>query len=118
MTTPSNDQSMLLFSYGTLQDAQVQRETFGRLLTGRADALPGYRRGTLRITSPEVVATSGAEEHPVVEPTGDPDDLVEGTVFEITPEELAAADVYEAADYRRIAVRLRSGTEAWLYVRR
>ena len=107
-----------LFSYGTLQDAPVQLETFGRRLTGRADALPGYRKDVLKITNPEVIATSGAGEHPVAVHTGDPADQVAGTVFEITPDELAAADVYEDTDYRRIEVLLKSGTTAWLYVRR
>jgi len=31
----------LLFSYGTLQQQSVQQSTFGRLLTGRSDALVG-----------------------------------------------------------------------------
>ena len=31
-----------LFSYGTLQQDEVQLATFGRLLEGRKDALPGY----------------------------------------------------------------------------
>jgi len=31
-----------LFSYGTLQQGDVQFATFGRRLEGRADALPGY----------------------------------------------------------------------------
>jgi len=42
---------------------------------------------------------------------------VAGTVFEITPAELAAADAYEVSDYARVAVKLKSGVEAWVYVR-
>ena len=30
--------------------------------------------------------------------------------------ELAAADTYEVSDYRRVAVRLKSGLEAFVYV--
>lgn len=67
-----------LFSYGTLQQSQVQIETFGRLLQGQADALPGYRREMVRITDPEVVRTSGADHHPIVMPSSDPADAVEG----------------------------------------
>ena len=37
--------------------------------------------------------------------------------FEITPAELAAADQYEVADYKRIAVTLLSGRAAWVYVK-
>ena len=106
-----------LFSYGTLQQDGVQLETFGRRLKGAADALPGFRREMVRITDPAVLATSGADHHPIVMPSDDPEDSVAGTVFEITAEELAAADRYEVADYKRIAVRLRSGTEAWVYVK-
>ena len=32
----------LLFTYGTLQHAEVQLDTFGRLVAGEPDALPGY----------------------------------------------------------------------------
>jgi hypothetical protein len=32
----------LLFSYGTLQQPDVQRATFGRLLRGEPDALVGF----------------------------------------------------------------------------
>jgi gamma-glutamylcyclotransferase (GGCT)/AIG2-like uncharacterized protein YtfP len=39
------------------------------------------------------------------------------TVFEITAEELAAADRYEVADYKRVAAPLASGVTAWVYVK-
>lgn len=106
-----------LFSYGTLQQETVQRETFGRLLQGESDALPGYQRAMLRITDPQVIATSGADHHPVVSASDNPADQVAGTVFLITAEELAAADTYEVSDYQRISVRLASGLEAWVYVK-
>jgi gamma-glutamylcyclotransferase (GGCT)/AIG2-like uncharacterized protein YtfP len=48
--------------------------------------------------------------------TGDPTDRIEGTVFLITEDELAAADTYEVLDYTRIQVSLQSGTDAWVYV--
>ncbi len=109
-------QTIHLFSYGTLQQENVQLETFGRRLKGAPDGLPGYARTMVRITDPDVLATSGAEFHPIVAPSQDPADTVEGAVFEITAEELAAADAYEVADYRRVAARLRSGIEAWVYI--
>ncbi|RZJ42033.1 MAG: gamma-glutamylcyclotransferase, partial [Brevundimonas sp.] len=34
-----------LFSYGTLQDPNVQQANFGRLLEGSPDRLPGYETG-------------------------------------------------------------------------
>ncbi|MEW5687382.1 MAG: gamma-glutamylcyclotransferase family protein [Pseudomonadota bacterium] len=108
---------MWLFSYGTLQQENVQLETFGRRLHGRTDALPGYRREMVQITDPAVIATSGADHHPIVLESGDPADEVPGTVFDVTEAELAAADTYEVSDYRRVAVRLRSGLDAWVYVK-
>lgn len=112
-----SDNSVRLFSYGTLQQETVQLASFGRLLTGLADAMPGYRCDMLEITDPEVIRTSGKRFHPVVVESGDPADEVAGTLFEITAAELAAADSYEVADYRRVMVRLKSGAEAWVYVK-
>ena len=106
-----------LFSYGTLQQAGVQQATFGRLLEGEPDALPSYRTTLVEITDPEVLATSGEAFHPIVTASPDPADEVAGTAFEITEAELAAADAYEVSDYKRVAVRLKSGRDAWVYVK-
>jgi gamma-glutamylcyclotransferase (GGCT)/AIG2-like uncharacterized protein YtfP len=112
----SSDRSVLLFSYGTLQSSEVQLATFGRLLAGEADALHGYVRDMVEIRDTAVVATSGATHHPIVRPSADPRDFVPGTVFAISASELGAADAYEVDDYTRIAVTLRSGKQAWVYV--
>lgn len=106
-----------LFSYGTLQLESVQMSSFGRRLSGRADSMPGYRREMVEITDPDVLAKSGERFHPIVVPSDNMTDEVPGMVFEITPEELAAADAYEVSDYQRIAVRLKSGTDAFVYVK-
>jgi hypothetical protein len=113
----AGDDTVLLFSYGTLQQEDVQIATFGRRLEGAADALPGYRHDWLRITDPEVVRTSGSDRHPIVAPSDAAADAVQGMVFRITAAELAAADTYEVSDYKRVLVRLRSGVQAWVYVR-
>ncbi|TAJ82928.1 gamma-glutamylcyclotransferase family protein [Reyranella sp.] len=105
-----------LFSYGTLQQDEVQLATFGRRLEGRADALPGYATSLLEIKDADVIATSGKTHHLLALPTGNPADEIAGVVFKITPEELAAADTYEVSDYKRVAVRLKSGLEAFVYV--
>jgi hypothetical protein len=106
----------LLFSYGTLQLEAVQLATFGRRLAGAADALPGFAREMLKIEDAAVVATSGQTHHPIVRPTGRDADAVDGMVFAVTPAELLNADRYEVAAYKRIAVTLRSGKQAWVYV--
>ncbi|WP_197038519.1 M24 family metallopeptidase [Herbidospora cretacea] len=106
----------LLFSYGTLRLPQVQLARFGRELDGRPDALLGFRLETVKITDASVVADSGSDEHPVALPSGDPADAVEGMVFTLTPDDLAAADAYEVDDYLRVKADLRSGEKAWVYV--
>jgi Gamma-glutamyl cyclotransferase, AIG2-like len=106
-----------LFSYGTLRQADVQMASFGRLLAGRPDALPGYKSVMLEITDPDVVATSGLKFHPIVIETGNPADEVAGTLFAITEAELTAADTYEVSDYKRVEAVLKSGASAWVYVK-
>ena len=59
-----------LFSYGTLQQEEVQLATFGRLLEGRKDALPGYATTLFEIKDAEVVATSGKTHHFMARPSG------------------------------------------------
>jgi gamma-glutamylcyclotransferase (GGCT)/AIG2-like uncharacterized protein YtfP len=112
----AGDASVRLFSYGTLREPQVQLATFGRLLDGEPDAVVGYQLETLTITDPAVIATSGSDGHPVLRASDDPAAAVEGTVFEISEQELLAADAYEVDDYARASVPLRSGVQAWVYV--
>ena len=105
-----------LFSYGTLQLPEVQRATFGRLLEGKPDALPGYVLAPLEISDPEVVRLSGLAVHSIARRTGEPSDLIPGIVFTITDAELQAADAYEVDVYGRILARLASGAEAFVYI--
>jgi len=91
---------------------------FGRELTGREDALPGYVRLMVATMEPEMAALTGDSHYATVEPSSNPEDAVSGIVFEITEQELVAADRYEEdAEYRRIVVTLRSGDRAWVYFR-
>lgn len=105
-----------LFSYGTLQLLQVQLDTFGRPLQGQADRLTGFVLAEVRITDPAVISSSGSDTHPILRYTGKAQDQVSGTVFVLTDNELLAADQYEVADYQRVAVRLASGVQSWVYV--
>ncbi|WP_018236949.1 gamma-glutamylcyclotransferase family protein [Ensifer sp. BR816] len=106
-----------LFSYGTLQQENVQMASFGRLLVGRGDAMPGFKKELVEITDPDVIAKSGEKYHPIVVPSSDPADAISGTVFQITEAELAAADAYEVSDYKRVETILASGTKAWVYIK-
>lgn len=107
--------SHLLFTYGTLHLPQVQRVVFGAELPSESDAVVGHVLTEVEITDPDVVATSGAAIHPMLQPSSDPSDLVNGHVLELDEEQLTAADRYEVDAYRRVEVRLASGRTAWVY---
>jgi gamma-glutamylcyclotransferase (GGCT)/AIG2-like uncharacterized protein YtfP len=115
MRDPS-EPAIRLFSYGTLQQPEVQRANFGRLLTGEADVATGYRLSSVAIDDRQVVAQSGSAVHPILIATGAASDRVPGTVFLITQAELEAADFYETSAYVRVEVTLASGGRAWAYV--
>ena len=107
---------MLVFSYGTLQKKDIQLAQFGRELQGRPDTLPGYTRQPVSVTDSRVATLTGEAVNFTAVPG---EDSIEGTVFELTEQEFAAADAYEeAADYERVQVTLKSGRQAWLYVHR
>ena len=108
-----------LFSYGTLQVEAVQLATFGRRLVGEPDALPGYQESTIEIkdADADAIATSGEKYYLNAQFTGLESDAIAGTRFQVTRQELEQSDAYEdAAGYKRISVRLKSGTPAWVYV--
>jgi gamma-glutamylcyclotransferase (GGCT)/AIG2-like uncharacterized protein YtfP len=107
----------LLFSYGTLQQEEVQVKTFGRKLTGDKDLLSGYEPSLLKITDPAVAARLGKTHHDNIKPTGDEWSNVQGTALEVTDADLVLADTYEAEfEYQRIEVELSSGNKAWVFV--
>ncbi len=105
-----------LFSYGTLQQDDVQRSTFDRLIPGERDELVGFELAMVRIEDPTVVATSGKDHHPIVKWCGRAESRVIGTAFEISDADLASADRYEVDAYERVATVLASGRVAWVYV--
>lgn len=104
-----------LFSYGTLQKNEVQIELFGRLLNGTQDILEGYKTSLIEITDESFLAKGEEKFQKTLIRSKDIADLVEGTVFEISEEELLLADKYEPDNYQRVSVKLQSGKEAWIY---
>lgn len=107
----------LLFSYGTLQQEDVQQSTLGRRLNGEQDELPGFEQSSVRIEDPRVVTAIGKTHHANVKFNGNEESRVPGMVFEITDAELASIDAYEADFlYQRVAAMLTSGRQAWVYV--
>jgi len=105
----------LLFSYGTLQQEEVQLSTFGRLLKGQPDDLVGFEVAIFTVQDPAFVAASGTPQHAIVKFNGRPESRVRGTVFEVTDAELAKSDAYEPRGYTRIETTLASGKRAWVY---
>lgn len=108
----------LLFSYGTLQEKQVQLETFGRILEGTDDFLIGYKLGYVEITDPEVLRKSGQKFHPIIDFTADKNDSVAGVLFEVSNNEIQQADAYEVSDYKRIETTFSSGRKGFIYVKK
>ena len=95
-----------LFTYGTLQDIQVQQYIFNRILEGQPDSLPGFKR----------MENAVYNRYPLVVQTNDSQDKVDGNVYKVTMEELAKADIYETSAYKRTKMQLRSGNMAWVYI--
>jgi gamma-glutamylcyclotransferase (GGCT)/AIG2-like uncharacterized protein YtfP len=104
-----------LFSYGTLQEDRVQLKLFGRLLNGAKDFLAGYKLSEIEIKDESFRAKGEEKIQQTLIPSNDNADVVAGTVFEISEEELLSADKYEPENYYRTKVVLRSGKEAWIY---
>jgi gamma-glutamylcyclotransferase (GGCT)/AIG2-like uncharacterized protein YtfP len=105
-----------LFSYGTLQQENVQLENFGRVLNGSDDILQGYIIKQTEISDEHVLKTSNKKFHPILFFTGNGKDEINGKVFKISSSELFKADSYEVDQYKRIEVILKSDKKSWVYV--
>lgn len=96
----------LLFTYGTLQDLQVQQYVFGRILDGQPDFLLGFKK----------MENAVYGRYSLVIQTGKIEDKVEGKVYEVSEIDLKKADIYETSAYSRKIFPLESGLKAWVYV--
>ena len=107
----------LLFTYGTLQNHDIQRAIFGRLLDGQSDILEGYRKEWIDLNANN---DSNDEEfiYPIAVYSGCQEDAIEGFLYRLTFEELLKADDYEGDSYQRTKVTLKSGTLCWIYEKR
>lgn len=105
-----------LFSYGTLQQKNVQLEKFDRILDGSKDILQKYILREIEITDESVLKISNKRFHPILFFTNNEKDEIHGTVYKITSSELLKADDYEVDDYQRVEVILKSGVKSWVYV--
>ncbi len=100
-------ETILLFSYGTLQEAEVQQSLFRRAVKAQPDTLEGYELSTIGL---------GANMYPVIWPSSNPNAFVEGLLLEVSPAELRRTDRYEGKAYQRVEVVFRSGKKGWVYV--
>jgi gamma-glutamylcyclotransferase (GGCT)/AIG2-like uncharacterized protein YtfP len=96
-----------LFAYGTLNDPAKQTELFGARFVGAADALDGYATIDISDDGEKFLAAVPQE-----------DASIEGYVFDLSEEDLKAADVWEGDAYHRKILKLRSGASAWVYVKK
>jgi gamma-glutamylcyclotransferase (GGCT)/AIG2-like uncharacterized protein YtfP len=105
-----------LFSYGTIQKDRVQLELFGQILNGTKDILKGYKTKSIEIKD-ESFLSKGEQKYQLTAIfSDDAKDTIEGTVFEVSEEELLLADDYEPQEYKRVKVKLESGKRAWVYL--
>ncbi|WP_316633576.1 gamma-glutamylcyclotransferase family protein [uncultured Flavobacterium sp.] len=100
-----------LFSYGTLRSKQIQMQIFNKVLTGTPDQLLGYKLKSLQIEE-----EFGMADYVVVVASEIPADIIHGVVFNVSDSDLAKVDLFESNAYKRVQVKLKSGTTAWIYM--
>ena len=84
-----------IFSYGTLQQMNVQLEILGKTLVGAEDIIEGYYTEYLEIKDLSVLKASQNKMHPIIYVTGNRVYKVFGTLFSITEKDLLNIDCYE-----------------------
>jgi gamma-glutamylcyclotransferase (GGCT)/AIG2-like uncharacterized protein YtfP len=99
-----------LFAYGTLADREIQERLFGRILKGTPETLVGYVLKEIQIEE-----EFGLVQYPIITETNNPEDTINGIVYEVTSSDLRQADLYEGLHYRRVEVHLQSDQKVWAY---
>lgn len=94
-----------LFTYGTLQEKEVQLSVFSRPLVGFEDELSHHKISDEKV----------ADLYPTLQHTGKETDTIKGLVYTLSHQELQKADKYEGEAYERIQIKLGSGKKAWVY---
>jgi gamma-glutamylcyclotransferase (GGCT)/AIG2-like uncharacterized protein YtfP len=103
---PKLNATEYLFTYGTLQQENIQLTVFSRTLSGFNDHLFGYKLSAEKV----------AGAYPLIQSSDKPTDFVTGQVYMCTNKEILEADKYEGPAYKRIKVLLNSGKNAWVYI--
>jgi gamma-glutamylcyclotransferase (GGCT)/AIG2-like uncharacterized protein YtfP len=99
-----------LFAYGSLKEKEIQETIFGRTLHGVAETLMGYEVKEILIEE-----EFGMESYPIIAPTQNNEDTIDGIVYDLTLQELQLSDTYEGSHYKRVQVQLQSKEIAWAY---
>ena len=104
-----------LFSYGTLQLENVQRDTFKKLLFGSKDELVKYTVSKIKITDPKVIKSSGTDMHPILKYTANKTAVVIGPLFDLTDKELISIYEDEITPYKYAEVTFKFGKTGFIY---
>jgi gamma-glutamylcyclotransferase (GGCT)/AIG2-like uncharacterized protein YtfP len=97
-----------LFVYGTLMDPDTRADVIGRSLPYmEPDSLCGFSVETVEIEN---------TTYPALVPNGH--NIVHGAIIILHEDELKSLDEYETDVYKRQMVRLMSGKEAWVFVKK
>ena len=99
-----------LFAYGSLQNEDIQKDLFGRILEGTAETLIGYVVKEIQIEE-----EFGMVHYPIITETHNPEDTINGMVYTVSTKELHQSDLYEGLHYKRVEVHLQSNQKAWAY---
>lgn len=99
-----------LFAYGSLQNEDIQKDLFGRILEGTPETLIGYV-----IKEIQIEEEFGLVHYPIITETSKPEDTINGMVYSISLQELRQTDLYEGLHYKRVEVHLKSDQKAWAY---
>ena len=99
-----------LFAFGTLKDKDIQETIFGRILIGTPDKLVGYT-----IKEIQIEEEFGLAQYPIITLTQNPEDSINGMLYQLSQRELELADTYEGIHYKRIQVQLHSNKLVWTY---
>ncbi|WP_144893636.1 MULTISPECIES: gamma-glutamylcyclotransferase family protein [Flavobacterium] len=99
-----------LFAYGSLQNEDIQKDLFGRILEGTPETLIGYVVKQIQIEE-----EFGIVNYPIITQTENQENTINGMVYEISTKELHQSDLYEGLHYKRVEVQLQSKQKAWAY---
>ncbi|WP_435220540.1 gamma-glutamylcyclotransferase family protein [Streptomyces sp. Tue6028] len=107
-----------VFAYGALQSPSVQTILFGRELQGVQDSVPGLVLTVIELADPELVMASGTSRHPMAVLGATSGASIRGTLYWLSAEDLDLLDQRSDARLHRVAMELKSGSAAWVYVDR